>query len=347
VEESSLQHLLTHSDELTICHLLAAVVDELVDEVIISTNLQPSVPGVVCQLITDIIKSETDLIHSSGNSNGADIRKPKKSHSSHKKLMDTVRKRKVVEETQEAVMDVLDDEVRLTPSRSNSKPMSPSSSSSASTVVAVTNGSTDSCRHMAPAHRSVYQFSTSGSPAGTTSTRPASVGSGYCSHIVSPAPSGQSTAIGSVTSSNRQDNKIHYRTLMKTRKYVNVDGEVVTSQTSTVVVTGEENKRQLDHEIWKADLRELKLLQKIENKQYQDLMLRAQYLKDQQTRKVEQEMQMLLKNYEVDIEDLNRKQKALIEKTELTQNADCRVFHKKLRLEQVGLFTVLQHCTGC
>jgi len=48
--------------------------------------------------------------------------------------------------------------------------------------------------------------------------------------------------------------------------------------------------------IWwcrKADLRELKVLQKIEKKQYQDLMLKAQYARDQQMKKFEQEMQVL------------------------------------------------------
>ena len=44
----------------------------------------------------------------------------------------------------------------------------------------------------------------------------------------------------------------------------------------------------------KADLRELKLLQKVENKQHQDLILKAQYLTDQQTRKFEQEMQVCI-----------------------------------------------------
>ena len=46
-----------------------------------------------------------------------------------------------------------------------------------------------------------------------------------------------------------QENKSHYRTLTKTRKYV-VDGQVVTTQTTRVVVSGEENKRQEDHELW-------------------------------------------------------------------------------------------------
>ena len=43
----------------------------------------------------------------------------------------------------------------------------------------------------------------------------------------------------------------------------------------------------------KADLRELKLLQKVENRQYQDLVFKAQYMRDQQEKKFEQEMQVL------------------------------------------------------
>ena len=42
----------------------------------------------------------------------------------------------------------------------------------------------------------------------------------------------------------------------------------------------------------KADLRELKLLQKVENRQYQDLVFKAQYMRDQQEKKFEQEMQV-------------------------------------------------------
>ena len=42
----------------------------------------------------------------------------------------------------------------------------------------------------------------------------------------------------------------------------------------------------------KADLRELKVLQRMENKQYQDLVFKAQYLREQQERKFEQEMQV-------------------------------------------------------
>jgi len=45
-----------------------------------------------------------------------------------------------------------------------------------------------------------------------------------------------------------QENKKHYRTLTKTRKYV-IDGQVVTTQTSRVVITGEENRSREDHNL--------------------------------------------------------------------------------------------------
>ncbi len=44
----------------------------------------------------------------------------------------------------------------------------------------------------------------------------------------------------------------------------------------------------------KADLRELKMLQKVENRQYQDLVFKAQYMREQQEKKFEQEMQVTL-----------------------------------------------------
>ena len=44
-----------------------------------------------------------------------------------------------------------------------------------------------------------------------------------------------------------QENKSHYRTLTKTRKYV-IDGQVVTTSTSRIVMSGEENRNKEEHE---------------------------------------------------------------------------------------------------
>jgi len=46
-----------------------------------------------------------------------------------------------------------------------------------------------------------------------------------------------------------------------------------------------------------------------------------------------------LKNYEVSIDELSRKQKSVLEKVELAQTTECKAFNKKLRLEQVHYFT--------
>lgn len=37
--------------------------------------------------------------------------------------------------------------------------------------------------------------------------------------------------------------------MTKTRKYV-IDGQVVTTQTSKIIVSGEENKNKEEHELW-------------------------------------------------------------------------------------------------
>ena len=48
---------------------------------------------------------------------------------------------------------------------------------------------------------------------------------------------------------NNKESKSQYRTMTKTRKYV-IDGQVVTTQTSKIIVTGEENKNKEEHELW-------------------------------------------------------------------------------------------------
>ena len=85
----------------------------------------------------------------------------------------------------------------------------------------------------------------------------------------------------------------------------------------------------------KADLRELKILQKIENKQYQDLLFKAQFNTEAQERKFEQDMQALLRNYESDIEALNKQQKQAVEKAEVAQAADMKQASKRLKTDQV------------
>jgi hypothetical protein len=69
---SSSRHGLLESvnnDELV--EVLSAVVNEVIDEVLNSTHRQPSIPGVVCEVITEIIRSDSlDVLKD-------DVKKPK------------------------------------------------------------------------------------------------------------------------------------------------------------------------------------------------------------------------------------------------------------------------------
>ncbi|KAL4231906.1 hypothetical protein ACF0H5_009482 [Mactra antiquata] len=130
-----------------------------------------------------------------------------------------------------------------------------------------------------------------------------------------------------------RNNKSQYRTLTKTRTFV-VNGEVITSTTQKVVLAGEEHKSREDHLMRKQDLRELKLLQKNENKQYQDLIYKAQLAREMQDRKFETDMQSLVKNYDQDMDTLTKQQKQQVEKAEGTQSVDLKNAAKKIKVEQ-------------
>ncbi|XP_076460311.1 uncharacterized protein LOC143293384 isoform X2 [Babylonia areolata] len=129
------------------------------------------------------------------------------------------------------------------------------------------------------------------------------------------------------------ENKSHYRTMTKTRTYMK-DGKVVTSTTTKVVASGQENKVKEEHDNRKQDLRELKLLQKQENKQYQDLLYKNHLATETQERKFEAEMQTLLKNYEQDMEILTKQQKQAVEKAELAQQQDMKMTGKRIKQDQ-------------
>ena len=122
------------------------------------------------------------------------------------------------------------------------------------------------------------------------------------------------------------------KTLTRTRKFV-IDGVVVTTTTSKVIY-GDEDKPREDHVLRKQELRELKMLQKLENKQFQDLAVKAQVARDQHEKRFETEMATLIRNYDNDLEALNRQQKTLVEKAEQQQEVDLKFASKKIRTEQ-------------
>ncbi|KAL5022355.1 hypothetical protein ScPMuIL_001510 [Solemya velum] len=131
----------------------------------------------------------------------------------------------------------------------------------------------------------------------------------------------------------RNENKSQYRTLTKTRKYMK-NGVMVTSTTQKVILAGEENKVREEHNLRKQDLRELKLLQKQENKQYQDLTYKSECARDGQERKFEMDMQMLMRNYDGDMDTLTKTQKQQVEKNEAQQGLEMRTSGKKIKMEQ-------------
>nr|CAD7403783.1 unnamed protein product [Timema poppensis] len=124
------------------------------------------------------------------------------------------------------------------------------------------------------------------------------------------------------------------KTRKRTRKF-EIDGVIMTTTTSKVIYGDEENGNVYDDHIFrKQELRELKLLQKQEQKQFQDLSFKAQFAKDQQEKRFEQERMLLLRTYESDLDTLSRQQRQQVEKAETQQEADLRVTSKKIRGEQ-------------
>ncbi|XP_055692600.1 STE20-like serine/threonine-protein kinase isoform X1 [Lutzomyia longipalpis] len=141
------------------------------------------------------------------------------------------------------------------------------------------------------------------------------------------------------TRAEQTKEEIHLRNLQKktrkrTRKFT-IDGVQVTTTTSRVIYgDNESGKVYDDHFMRKQELRELKLLQKIEKKQFQDVQIKEQLAKEQQERRFEQEHIALQRTYEADMDGLTRQHRQLIEKTEQQQENDLRATSKKIRAEQ-------------
>ncbi|XP_044740531.1 serine/threonine-protein kinase 10 isoform X3 [Chrysoperla carnea] len=139
--------------------------------------------------------------------------------------------------------------------------------------------------------------------------------------------------------SGRTKEEIEIRNLKKktrkrTRKF-EIDGVIVTTTTSKVIYGDEENGRVYDDHIFrKQELRELKMLQKQEQKQFQDLSLKENVAKESQDRRFEQERITLERTYETDLEALSRQQRQQIERAEQQQETDLRAASKKIRAEQ-------------
>jgi STE20-like kinase len=124
------------------------------------------------------------------------------------------------------------------------------------------------------------------------------------------------------------------KTRKRTRRF-EIDGVQVTTTTSKVIYGDEENGRMYDDHIFrKQELRELKLLQKQEKKQFYDLQAKEQIAKEQQDKKFEQERLALERTYEADMDVLARQHKQQVEKYEQQQENELRNTSKKIRMEQ-------------
>lgn len=137
----------------------------------------------------------------------------------------------------------------------------------------------------------------------------------------------------------RTKEEIHLQNLKKktrkrTRKF-EIDGVQVTTTTSKVIYGDEENGKLYDDHIFrKQELRELKLLQKQEKKQFYDLQAKEQIAKEQQDKKFEQERIALERTYEADMDVLGRQHRQTIEKYEQQQENELRNTSKRIRSEQ-------------
>ncbi|XP_055879180.1 serine/threonine-protein kinase 10-like isoform X3 [Biomphalaria glabrata] len=137
----------------------------------------------------------------------------------------------------------------------------------------------------------------------------------------------------SQSSDSSQESKSHYRTIAKTRTYMK-DGQVVTSTITKVIATGEENKVREEHLHRKQDLRELKLLQKQENKQITDLAYKNKLALEAKERKFETDNATAKKTFDQELDMLTKQQKQQIEKAEQLQQNDMKNASKKIKAEQ-------------
>lgn len=127
-----------------------------------------------------------------------------------------------------------------------------------------------------------------------------------------------------------------FKTLKRIRKYEK-DGKIVTETTSRVVDVSQDDYRNAlmkEQQQRKVNLREMKILQREEQKQGILLMAKIRRQWDAQEQRFEQELQELEKKFEVDLDTSSRNQKKDIEKLEIAQNADLRTSSRKMKQDQ-------------
>jgi len=137
-----------------------------------------------------------------------------------------------------------------------------------------------------------------------------------------------------MTKEDIQKMNLKKKTRKRTRKF-EIDGVTVTTTTSKVIYRDEESETFYDeHYFRKQELRELKLLQKQEQKQFQDLAFKNQLYKEQQEKRFDAERITLMKNYENDLTSMIDGQKKQVDKCEQQQHEELKVSSKRIRNEQ-------------
>ncbi|XP_045530276.1 serine/threonine-protein kinase 10 isoform X2 [Pieris brassicae] len=123
------------------------------------------------------------------------------------------------------------------------------------------------------------------------------------------------------------------KTRKRTRKF-EIDGVIVTTTTHKVIWGDEESGRTWDdHALRKQELREIKMLQKQEQKQFQDLSAKEAQLREQQDKRFEAELASLCRAHEADLDTLARAQRAAAERAEQQLEAELRAQAKRLRAD--------------
>ncbi|ETN77298.1 hypothetical protein NECAME_03198 [Necator americanus] len=120
----------------------------------------------------------------------------------------------------------------------------------------------------------------------------------------------------------------HRQTVTKKTRTYTIDGMQVTSTTMHVLGAKE------DMQMRKQQLQDLRRLQREEVRQKQKLQLEGSNLVEQQERKFQQEKAILTKQYEIDMEAMERKQKREIEEAEKLQEEEMKQAQKRLKYEQ-------------
>merc|ERR1719282_1103284 len=137
-----------------------------------------------------------------------------------------------------------------------------------------------------------------------------------------------------LTKEDIQKMNLKKKTRKRTRKF-EIDGVTVTTTTSKVIYRDEESETFYDeHYFRKQELRDLKLLQKQEQKQFQDLAFKNQLVKEQQEKRFEVERTTLMKNYDNDLSSMIDSQKKQVDKCEQQQHEELKVSSKRIRNEQ-------------